>query len=61
MHDAMLVSVTTHVPTVNGRSGKNPPGWSLRDITAPDYEANVRQWLERNNVAGKVCRLEIND
>src|SRR5438093_3649630 len=61
MHDAMLVSVTTHVPTMNGRSGKNPPGWSLRDITAPDYEANVRQWLERNNVAGKVCRLELND
>lgn len=61
MHDAMLISVTRHVPTLNGRSGKNPPEWFLRNVRAPEYEENVRQWIKRHNISGNVCRLEIDD
>jgi hypothetical protein len=61
MHDAMLVSEIRNVPTLNGRSGKSPPGWSLRNVRASDYELNVRRWIERNNIKGNVCRLEVND
>jgi hypothetical protein len=59
MHDAMLVSIVRGIPTLNGRSGKNPPGWSLRDVRAPDYERNVARWIRDNNIQGNVCRLEI--
>jgi hypothetical protein len=59
--DAMLISVMRHVPTVNGYSGHVPPGWSLREVEAPDYEQRVARWIARYRVAGPVCRLEIDD
>ena len=59
MHDAMLISEIRHVPTLNGRSGKSPPGWSLRNIRAPDYELNVKRWIAQHKIEGNVCRLEI--
>ena len=61
MHDAMLVSIRRHVPTLNGRSGKIPPGWSLRNVRAPEYEQNVSHWIEQHKLEGNVCRLEIDD
>jgi hypothetical protein len=59
MHDAMLVSLARHIPTLNGRSGKNPRGWNLRDVAAPDYEENVDRWIRARGIRGRVCRLEI--
>jgi hypothetical protein len=59
MHDAMLVSTKRHVPTLNGRSGKYPSGWSLRNIKATEYEDDVRGWIQQHQIGGKVCRLEI--
>ena len=59
--DAMLISVMTHVPTLNGYSGHVPPGWSLREVDAPDYEQRIARWIARYHVAGPVCRLEIDD
>jgi len=61
MHDAMLVSILSGVPTLNGRSGRNPPGWSLRNIRASDYEVNVRNWIAQHKIDGNVCRLEIDN
>ncbi len=61
MHDAMFISILQHVPTLNGRSGKSPPGWDLRDITAPDYEAKVREWIKQRHISVDVCRLEIDE
>lgn len=59
--DAMLVSVIRRLPTVNGYTGHLPPGWSLRDVEAPDYEQKVAEWIARHRVTGPVCRLEIAD
>jgi len=59
--DAMLISVMRGVPTVNGYAGHVPPGWSLREVDAPDYEQRVAQWITQHRVAGPVCRLEIGD
>ena len=61
MHDAMFVSILRHIPTLNGRSGKSPPGWDLRDITGPDYEAKVREWIAQRHISIGVCRLEIDE
>ena len=61
MHDAMLVSAIRGVPTLNGRSGKSPPGWQLRKVTAPDYEQKVHDWIAWHNVAGKICSLAVED
>ncbi len=61
MHDAMFISIMRHIPTLNGRSGKSPPGWDLREITAPDYEAKVRDWIQQRHISIGVCRLEIDE
>jgi hypothetical protein len=61
MHDAMLVSVLRGVPTLNGRSGKSPPGWALREVTAPDYEAKVQEWIARHKIAGEICCLQLDE
>jgi hypothetical protein len=61
MHDAMLVSILRGVPTLNGRSGKSPPGWWLREVTAPDYETKVQEWIARHKLTGKICRLEVEE
>lgn len=59
--DAMLISVMRGVPTLNGYGGHVPPGWSLREVEAPDYEQRVAQWIARYHVTVPVCRLEIGD
>lgn len=59
--DAMLISVMRRVPTLNGYAGHVPPGWSLREVEAPDYEQRVARWIAGHHVAGPVCRLEISD
>jgi hypothetical protein len=59
--DAMLVSVMRQVPTLNGYSGHSPPGWSLREVEAPVYEENVKQWIYRHKIEGRICRLEIGE
>ena len=61
MHDAMLVSILRGVPTLNGRSGKSPPDWALREVTAPDYKAKVQEWIARHKLAGKICSLELDE
>jgi hypothetical protein len=59
--DAMLISVMTGVPTVNGYSGHVPRGWALREVEAPDYEQRVARWIRQHDVSGRVCRLAIGD
>jgi len=59
--DAMLVSIMRGIPTLNGYSGHVPPGWSLREVEAPDYEENVKKWISLHNLDGHICQLEIGE
>jgi hypothetical protein len=61
MHDAMLVSILLGVPTLNGRSGKSPPGWRLGEIRASDYESEVQKWVASHNLDRDLCRLEMDE
>ncbi len=59
--DAALVSIMTHIPTMNGYSGQFPSNWGLWQVKAPDYEANVKAWIDANHLQGNICRLAIED
>lgn len=60
-YDAMLISVMTGIPTLNGSSGQFPKEWfGLYAVKDPAYENNVQQWIQRHNITGKVCRLPLN-
>jgi len=55
--DAMMAGAVAGVPTVNGYSGWNPPGWPLEtDSLAPmpeseaSVEKDLRAWCERNGI-----------
>ncbi|HEV8429635.1 MAG TPA: DUF4214 domain-containing protein [Pyrinomonadaceae bacterium] len=58
-YDAMLISVMSRVKTLNASSSQFPPDWNLYFVKNPDYEANVKQWIDSRRISGKVCRLEI--
>lgn len=59
--DAILVSILRDVPTLNGYSGQLPPNWLLWEVKAPDYEANVKKWIDEKYLGGQVCRLVIDE
>lgn len=42
--DAGLVAILTGIPTVNGYSGRVPPGWHLAEPLAPEYRQDVFRW-----------------
>ena len=58
-YDAMLISIRSGIPTLNASSSQFPPGWDLYTVTDPNYEANVKKWIDAQGIKGKVCRLEI--
>jgi hypothetical protein len=55
---ASLAALAAGVPTVNGTSGKSPPGWDLVNVFRPTIGARVNDWLLRNHYDGTVCFLE---
>jgi len=59
-YDAMMIAAITHIPTLNGTSSQFPPDWfGLYEVKDPAYEANVRKWIDRNEIKGNICRLEL--
>ncbi|HEV8590081.1 MAG TPA: DUF4214 domain-containing protein [Pyrinomonadaceae bacterium] len=58
-YDAMLISAMTHIPTFNASSSQFPHDWFLYEVKDPEYENNVKRWVDLNHLNGKVCRLEI--
>ena len=56
-YDAMMVSILTGVPTINGLTSQLPRGWNLLVTDPIVYEANVRDWIAREHITDKVCRL----
>jgi len=56
----MMIAAMTQIPTLNGTSSQFPPEWfGLYQVKDPAYEANVRKWIERNEIKGNICRLEL--
>jgi hypothetical protein len=48
--DAMLISQRLAVPTINGYSGFNPPGWKLGNPSTPDYLDDVASWASAHHL-----------
>jgi hypothetical protein len=57
-YDAMMISAFSRVKTLNASSSQFPRDWSLYFVKNSDYEANVRNWINSQRIAGTVCRVE---
>jgi hypothetical protein len=53
--DAMRLSQRFGIPTLNGYSGGNPPGWNLSNVWEPDYIDNVKSWAREKGLTGPLC------
>ena len=59
-YDAMLISIVSGVPTINGSSSQFPPQWhTMYEVKDPLYDTHVQSWITLHSLRGKVCRLEI--
>lgn len=58
-YDAMLISIVSGIKTLNASSSQFPRDWNIYHVKNPDYENNVKQWIDSQRITGKVCRLEM--
>jgi len=59
-YDAMLISVVSRVPTINGSSSQFPPQWhTMYEVKDSQYDTHVQSWIRLHSLRGKICRLEI--
>jgi hypothetical protein len=58
-YDAMLISAISRVKTLNASSSQFPRDWNMYFVKNPDYESNVKNWIDSQKISGKVCRLEL--
>jgi hypothetical protein len=56
--EAMLIAAVLRLPTVNGISTFNPPGWPASWPGQPGYEAEVAAWAREHGVQG-LCGLDL--
>jgi hypothetical protein len=56
--EAMLVASVLRLPTVNGISTFNPPGWPASWPGQPGYEAEVEAWASAHGLTG-LCALDL--
>lgn len=56
--EAMLVASVLRLPTVNGISTFNPPGWPAGWPGQPGYEADIEAWAVAHGLTG-VCALDL--
>jgi len=57
--EAMLISQRLGIPTLNGYSGDEPPGWGLLFPNSPSYPVFVRQWTATHGLVTGVCELDL--
>lgn len=57
--DAMWLALAAGVPTLNGYSGQDPPGWKLFFVADPAYRARVAEWIGTKGLAGPVCAVVV--
>jgi len=56
--EAMLIAAVLHLPTVNGISTFNPPGWPASLPGQPEYAAEIRAWAAAHGLGG-LCGLDL--
>jgi hypothetical protein len=57
--DAMLISQKLSLPTINGYTAYNPPGWNLEEVGANDYFASVAGWVQMHPLVSGLCQLDL--
>ncbi|MGH9069280.1 MAG: hypothetical protein ACRD0J_17590 [Acidimicrobiales bacterium] len=57
--DAMLIAQRLRLPTINGYTAYNPPGWNLEDVGDADYPASVSGWAKAHHLTAGLCRLDL--
>jgi hypothetical protein len=57
--EAMMISQRVGLPTINGYSGDNPPGWNLGYPELPGYLAYVKQWTTMHGLTTGVCDFDL--
>jgi hypothetical protein len=55
----MLISEQLSVPTVNGYTAHDPPGWRLANPERPGYLAEVAAWASSHGVRSGLCELDL--
>jgi hypothetical protein len=56
--DAMLIAQASGLPTINGYSGFDPPGWDLVDPDALSYRLAVARWADRHDLRSGLCAYD---
>lgn len=56
--DAMLLAYEHRIPTLNGWSGNQPPGWAL-NVFDEDTAARALAWARTRGVADGLCELDL--
>jgi hypothetical protein len=56
--DAIWVSLRHSIPTLNGYSAWNPPGWGIGDPRDPGYDKAVADWIKLRELSG-VCAFDV--
>lgn len=57
--EAMMISQRLGIPTINGYSGDNPPGWNLGYPELPGYLAQVKKWKTTEGLTTGVCEYDL--
>jgi hypothetical protein len=58
-YDAMMISSISRVKTLNASSSQFPRDWNFYFFKNPDYEDQVKEWIDSQKITGKVCRVEL--
>jgi hypothetical protein len=53
--DAMRLTQRFGIPTLNGYSGGNPPGWDFGNVWEPNYVEKLRTWSRNKGLMGPMC------
>jgi hypothetical protein len=53
--DAMRLAQRFGIPTLNGYSGGNPPGWDFGNVWEPNYIYKLKMWARAKGLAGPLC------
>jgi hypothetical protein len=55
---AMLMSSILNMPTINGISTFNPPGWDLTYEDINSYRQRVMQYADKNQLTNELCEYD---